>query len=481
MSAEEGHGGLDTRRKVVVPPVGSDSLALSVETNTILSVEVVGTDEGLLGTSEGEERQGDGDGQVDSNLAGIDLVLELTSSSTRRGEDSSSVSVGVGIDDLEGLVEVLGRHDAENGAEDLLLVDAHILGDASEDGGADPVSSLVSGGDVGLAAVQNELSSLVDTSLDEVEDALVRLLGDKRTDAGLGVVVGTDSEGGGLLDQIINPLIGLADHNDDGEGHAALSSGSESSSDEGVESTLARSIRHDATVVLGSHVGLDALAVGRGAVVDVLTNHVSSDEGEGTDVGVVAKEVNSSLSSVDDVEQTRLENVLSQLGHDGSRSRIQLGRLQDEGVTSSDGKGEGPEGQHGGEVEGENSSNDSQRLMVGVDINVGGNIVHGLSHHEAGSAAGMLNDLKSADNVSTSIGGDLTALLANDGSDLISVLHDAITVLEDLANTSSDGNTAPLLEGSLGGVRSGLHLGLGRLRDLGDHLVGSLLMEKDDC
>lgn len=476
VSAEEGHGGLDTRGKIVLPPVGGDSLALSVETNSILSVEVVGTDEGLLGASEGEERQGDGDGQVDSDLAGVDLVLELAGNGTGRGEDGSSVSVGVGVDDLEGLIEGLGRHDAEDGTEDLLLVDAHVLGDASEDGGTDPVSLLVSGGDVGLAAVQNEVGTLVDTGLDEVENALVGLLGDEGTDAGLGVVVGTDSEGGGTLDQIVNPLVGLADHDDDGEGHAALTSGSEGGSDEGVESALAGSVRHDAAVVLGTHVGLDALAVGGGAVVDVLTDHVSSDEGDGTDIGVVAKEVNSTLGSVDHVEQTGLEQILTQLGHDGRRSGVQLGRLQDEGVTSGNGQGEGPEGQHGGEVEGKNSSNDSQRLVVRVNIDVGGNIVHGLSHHEGGSAAGMLNDLKSANNISTGIGGDLTALLANDGSNLVGVLGNAITVLEDLADTGSDGDTAPLLEGSLGGIRSQLHLGLSSLRDLTDELVGSLWM-----
>ena len=45
VSSKERHGSLDSRGDVVLPPVGGDRLALSVEADSVLSVEVVGSDE----------------------------------------------------------------------------------------------------------------------------------------------------------------------------------------------------------------------------------------------------------------------------------------------------------------------------------------------------------------------------------------------------------------------------------------------------
>lgn len=82
----------------------------------------------------------------------------------------------------------------------------------------------------------------------------------------------------------------------DGESHAALSSSSKRSTNNGVERKVLVGVRHQDTVVcsarisfsssglysieltLGSQVGLHSLSIRSGSVVDVLSGPVGSDE-----------------------------------------------------------------------------------------------------------------------------------------------------------------------------------------------------------
>jgi hypothetical protein len=61
-------------------PASSNSLPLSVKSNCTLSVEVSGTPHGGFVAGEAEHRKGNWDRKIDSNLASLDLSLELASS-----------------------------------------------------------------------------------------------------------------------------------------------------------------------------------------------------------------------------------------------------------------------------------------------------------------------------------------------------------------------------------------------------------------
>lgn len=80
---EQYHGGEvhgDALGVVVELPRGGDGLDLRVELHALLAVEVLRAAERAARAREGEHGEGHGDGEVDADLASVDLVLELAGS-----------------------------------------------------------------------------------------------------------------------------------------------------------------------------------------------------------------------------------------------------------------------------------------------------------------------------------------------------------------------------------------------------------------
>lgn len=124
---------------ILTAPQASHGLLLRVELQAGLAVEGVGAAAGdtLLVAGEGEHRQWDGDGNVDADLAGLDVLLEVGGSGAGAGEDGGAVTVFVSVDEGDGLVECFDVQADEDGAENLLLVAAHVRGDVGDDGRTD--------------------------------------------------------------------------------------------------------------------------------------------------------------------------------------------------------------------------------------------------------------------------------------------------------------------------------------------------------
>jgi len=89
---------------VILLPSGSNCLVLGEETNSGLAVEVGVTGEGLLVSGETEHGEGYGNGEIDTDLSGLDLILKFTSSSTTLGKYSSTISIWVLINKLYSLI-----------------------------------------------------------------------------------------------------------------------------------------------------------------------------------------------------------------------------------------------------------------------------------------------------------------------------------------------------------------------------------------
>ena len=70
----------------------------------LLAVEVGVSLEGSSRASEGEHGEWHWDGNIDPYLTNIDLRLEFPGHSSRSGEDGSPVSIGIGVNDLDSLV-----------------------------------------------------------------------------------------------------------------------------------------------------------------------------------------------------------------------------------------------------------------------------------------------------------------------------------------------------------------------------------------
>jgi len=126
------------------------------------------------GSGEGEHGKRHGDGDVDADLADVNLVRELPGSSAGVGEEGSAVSVRVLVDEGDGLIKGVNVQANKGGSEDLLSVAGHLRGDFSEDGGSKEVA-LLKARDADTATIEQELSTLVDSRLDEVLSTLLGL------------------------------------------------------------------------------------------------------------------------------------------------------------------------------------------------------------------------------------------------------------------------------------------------------------------
>ena len=84
----------------------------------------------------------DWDGDVDTDLSALNVLLERLCGGTGLGEDGYAVAVLVGVDEVDGVGEGGDFQGDEDGAEDLLGVALHVWLDASNDGWANPVACL---------------------------------------------------------------------------------------------------------------------------------------------------------------------------------------------------------------------------------------------------------------------------------------------------------------------------------------------------
>ena len=149
---------------------GTPYLVLSVEVDATPSVERNISKCASLVPTPREHGQGHGDGNVNSDLAHVDLSLVFPSSSTRLSEDGGSVTILVLVDDLEGLIESLGVNDDEDGPEDLFLVAFH-RGVGFDDGRPDEVSIWITF-HLDVASVQEDLSALRLSGADKPENTV---------------------------------------------------------------------------------------------------------------------------------------------------------------------------------------------------------------------------------------------------------------------------------------------------------------------
>jgi hypothetical protein len=94
------------RNRILRAPKARNSLPLRVEAQTIFPVEIARprTRHALLVPREAEHGQRDGDGDVDPQLAGFDLLLEAGGGGAGFGEDGGAVAVFVCVDQVDGFV-----------------------------------------------------------------------------------------------------------------------------------------------------------------------------------------------------------------------------------------------------------------------------------------------------------------------------------------------------------------------------------------
>jgi len=122
-------------------------------------------------------------------------------------------------------------------------------------------------------------------------------------------------------------------------------------------------IGEDNSMVFGSNVGLDTLAISRPPLVNILTDTVRSNKGNRLNNRTIADKIYSLLASMDNIDDTgRDSSFFTKMHQVHGSTRITLARLQDNRVTTNNSQGEHPEGNHGRKVEGSDASTDTKGL-----------------------------------------------------------------------------------------------------------------------
>jgi hypothetical protein len=386
------------------------------------------------------------------------------------GEAGNTVSPGVLVDELDGFVKGVLSDNAHDGTEDLFIVASHTLFATINDGGTDPVTVGVTL-NLGVTSIEEERSVLLtigNESLDVSEEGFVV--------GGSDIVVevtGSNGELGSLLNEVGNPFLGLTNKDDDGDSHASLSGGSETGTSNGVNGIFSIGVGEDNAMVLGSHVDLGSLSGGGGSGVDVLSGVVGSNKGDSLDERMVTDVIDGGLTSLNDVNNTIWDSGgLEHISDHRSSVRSSLGRLADECVSGSDGERVHPERDHGGEVVGSDSSTDSEGDSVRLDINTGGDVVHGLSHHEGVERASVLSNFISSEDITHTVSNGFTVLPADGLSEVLLVNLEEVLELEHVSNSVGDRDHRPGLEGILRNLNSLVEFGIGGLGNATKNSLG---------
>lgn len=92
--------------RILALPEAGHGLLLGIELQARLAVESVRstTSNTLLVTSKGEHGQRDGNRDVDTNLAGLDVLLETRRGRARPRKDSGAIAIFVGINQVDGVI-----------------------------------------------------------------------------------------------------------------------------------------------------------------------------------------------------------------------------------------------------------------------------------------------------------------------------------------------------------------------------------------
>ena len=134
------------RHHILTPPQTRHRLRLRIEPNPRLPIKRIRPSPGhtLLVPREAKHGQRYGDRDIDTDLAGFNLLLEAGGRAAGAGENGDAVAVFVGVDEGDGIIDG-GDVDAdEDGAENFGRVALHVGFYVCDDRGADLIPIHVS-------------------------------------------------------------------------------------------------------------------------------------------------------------------------------------------------------------------------------------------------------------------------------------------------------------------------------------------------
>ena len=290
------------------------------------------------------------DRSVDTNLSSLNLALKQPGRCARVCENGGSVSVPVSVHDIHGSFQRVGMENGEDGSKDFDIVALHaLLG--LENGRSDPVTIGVSI-DLDTSTVENDFTTLFLARSNQGFNLLESSRGNDGSEVGSLFEPVADLERLGPFQQLGKPFLGSSDGDQGTERHASLTGSTKRSSGNGIEGMVLVGIWHENRMVLGTQVGLDSLSIGTCSVVNVLSCSVATDKADRLDSGVVTERIDGIGTTVGNRQDTLGDTgTFGEFDEDTGGSGVTFTGLDDERVSGTNGNGDRPEGNHGGEVE----------------------------------------------------------------------------------------------------------------------------------
>lgn len=370
--------------------------------------------------------------------------------------------------DLIGILE-LGQGD--DGAEDLLLHDLHVLADIGEDGGLDEVALVA----VALAT-SNDGSTLVLAGLDVAHDAVELQLRNLGALEGLLVegVANLVLLGAGLESShelVVDALLDVHTRT----GAAALAVVVVDTKVDPVDGLLNVGVVEDNVGGLAAQLQGNLLQVGASSGLhDGAADSGGASEGDLVDAHVRGDGGTSDLAEAsDNVQDTSGEaGLLDEGSKSQGRQRGLLSGLEDNGVAGGQGGANLPGKHQQGEVPWDDLAADTNSLGAGVVEHVGGD-VDGLALDLVGPATVVAQAGNNGTDVAAGHGNGLAVVERLNGSQLLRVLFGQVGQLQQQVTALLGGDLLPgALKGSAGSIDGKIDILLGGLVDGGNDLLG---------
>ncbi|MDT4820639.1 hypothetical protein FQZ97_537850 [compost metagenome] len=439
-------------------------------------------EQALLPAAETMPGHGHRDRHVDAHHAHLDAPAELAGDVTVTGIKAHAVAELVVIDELHGLGEILDAQARQHRTEDFLLVDAHVRGDVVEQRASQPeaiAAALACSFTVEAATIHQQRGAFLDALLDIAGDAFQRGAGDDRPHLGFEVGAVEHLESPGAFDQFRHDLLGSLVAHEDGhaDSHAALAGRTVGGADQGVHHLVDIGVGHDHQVVLRAAQGLDALAVARAGLVDVIGDGRGADERDRLNVGMFEQRVDRLLGALHHVEHAIGESgLLEQLSDEQAGAGIDRAGLEHEGIAGRQGHREHPHRHHHREVEGRDARYHAQRLAQGPVVDVGADLVGEIGLEQLRRAAGEFDDLDSAGDFALGVGEHLAVLRGDQPGQFVAMLVEQGQEAIQDARAAQRRQVAPGRERGPGRGNGRVHIGVaGQLHLAGDDAGGRIV------
>jgi len=223
----------------------------------------------------------------------------------RSSENGSSVTPLVSVDQVNSLLEGVDIKYDQDGTENFFLVNSHVSCDVFDDSRGNEISLRILRMLV-FSAVKQYVSTFFLSSSYELYDSVLEVFVANRSQINTILAAVSDLEALSFRDKFFDPFLGLSDTDNSRKSHASLSGSSKGSVSESIKGIFFISIRHEDSMIFGSHVALHTLVGSSTLLVDELSSLVSSNERNSSDVRMSAD-----LSSC---IETTLNDIVNTLG-----------------------------------------------------------------------------------------------------------------------------------------------------------------------